>query len=290
MLRAILLLLGLAMASAPALAQADLAALRQAAEAGDPDAAFDYGYELTFPETGDPDPVTGRYWLSRAADAGNPSASYVMGLIHLDGIGTDPDPQAARPFFRQAWAAGDAPAGLMLAEILLYDTDDGEAQARTILEALLANEDVGALARLTLADSLFFPGSGLPADRPRAVQLASEALSMDPGLGEAHYLLGIAAMEGIGRPADPAAALAHWREGARGGDTYAMTALADTLADGAAGDPDPVEAQALYASAAALGDAEAETLARDLAAALTPQQQTEAQRRRDAWLAELGGG
>lgn len=289
MLRAIMLCLGLVLAGAPGLAQADPAALRQAAEAGDPDAAFDYGYELTFPETGDPDPVTGRYWLSRAADAGNPSAAYVMGLIHLDGIGTDPDPQAARPFFRQAWEAGDAPAGLMLAEVLLYDMPDGEAQARTILDALLADEDVGALARLTLADSLFFPGPDLPADRPRAVRLAGEALAMDPELSEAHYLLGIAAMEGIGRPADPAAGLVHWREGARAGDTYAMTALADALAAGAAGDPDPVEAQALYASATALGDAEAEAQAREFAAALTPEQQIEARQRRDAWLAEIGG-
>jgi len=288
MLRAILLLLGLAMAGAPALAQADLAALRQAAEAGDPDAAFEYGYELTFPESGDPDPVTGRYWLSRAAEAGNPSASYVMGLIHLDGIGTEPDPQAARPFFRQAWEAGDAPAGLMLAEILLYDIDDGEAQARTVLNALLADADVGALARLTLADSLFFPGPDLPADRPRAAELAGEALAMDPDLAEAHYILGIAAMEGIGRPAEPAAALTHWRNGARAGDTYSMLALADALADGAAGDPDPVEAQALYASAAALGDAEADTLARELAAGLSAEEQTEARRRRDAWLAEIG--
>lgn len=287
-MRAVFFALFLGLAGSVAGAQTDNAALRRAAESGDPQAAYAYGYALVFPQSGDPDPARGRHWLEQAAASGNPDASYLLGVIYLDGIDTEPDTDTARAFFRQAWDAGDGPAGLMLAEILLYDTEGAGTDARAILETLTGDADVGALARLTLADALFFPVSDIDPDRVRATRLAREALAMDPGLIEAHYLLGIAAMEGIDRPSEPAAAIEHWRSGSLGGDTLAMLALADTLADGTTGEPDPVGALALYSTAAALGDPDGQDAADQIAPTLSPDQQAMADSQRETWLAAIG--
>jgi hypothetical protein len=286
MFRALLAATSLLALSPAVLAQPD-PALRAAAEAGDADAAFDYGYELTFPETGEPDHLTGRYWLTRAADGGSVPANYILGQIYLEGIGTDPEPDRARAFFELAWQAGDVPAGYALAELLLYDYEGEEAAAIVILEALLDDPDMGPLARLSLADTLFF-GSDDDRQAVRAVALAREALDQDPSLTSAHYLLGIAAMEGLGRAPDPQAALQHWRDGTMGGDTLAMLALADALMDGVAGEPDPVEARALYGVAAAFGDPDAEDAIAGLDAGLTEQQRSAATIREGVLLDAIG--
>ncbi|WP_203290791.1 tetratricopeptide repeat protein [Maricaulis parjimensis] len=286
MLRQTLCALSLALSAGSLLAQTDLASLRSAAEAGDRGAAFDFGYELTFPETGSPDYETGRYWLTRAADADLAYANYVLGQIYLDGIGTDADPDRARAFFELAWHAEDAAAGYALAELLLYDYEDEESEAFALLETLADDPDFGALARLTLADALFF-GSEDAADIARAVELAGTALALDPGLTNAHYLLGIAAMEGLGREVDGGAALDHWMQGSRGGDTLAMLALADALMDGVSGETDPVEARAWYGVAASFGDDDALDTIETLDASLPPETLAQARARMDTLLTEI---
>lgn len=286
MMRATLCALSLALSAGTLSAQTDIASLRSAAEAGDAEAAFDYGYELTFPETGTPDFDTGRYWLTRAADADLAHANYMLGQIYLDGIGTEADPDRARAFFELAWQAGDPAAGYALAELLLYDYDGERDAAFIILEALADDPGFGALARLAQADALFF-GSEADADAVRAVELAETALALDTYLTDAHYLLGIAAMEGLGRETDPDAALDHWRLGSEAGDTLAMLALADALLDGIAGDADPVEARAWYSVAAAFGDAEAAGSLETLDASLPPESLALARSRTDALLAQF---
>ncbi len=287
MMRATLCALSLALSAGTLSAQTDIASLRSAAEAGDAEAAFDYGYELTFPETGTPDFDTGRYWLTRAADADLAHANYMLGQIYLDGIGTGADPDRARAFFELAWQAEDPAAGYALAEMLLYDFEGETDAAFAILETLADDPEFGALARLTQADALFF-GSEDPADAVRAIELASLALALDPYLTDAHYLLGIAAMEGLGRDTDPASALQHWRLGSEGGDTLAMLALADGLLDGVTGEADPVEARAWYGVAAAFGDEEALDRLDVLDAGLPPETLAEARSRTEALLAQFG--
>ena len=286
MLRVTLCALSLALGAGSLQAQSDITSLRSAAEAGNPEAAFDYGYELTFPETGTPDYDTGRYWLTQAADADLAYANYVLGQIYLDGIGTEADPDRARAFFELAWQAEDAAAGYALAELLLYDYEGEEAEAFALLDALADDPEFGALARLTQADALFF-GSEDAAELSRAVELASTALALDPGLINAHYLLGIAAMEGLGQETDPETALDHWRQGSEGGDTLAMLALADALLDGVAGEADPVEARAWYGVAAAFGEEDALDSLETLDASLPPETLAQARSRTEALLAQF---
>ncbi|MHA6287706.1 tetratricopeptide repeat protein [Maricaulis sp. CAU 1757] len=269
----------LLVASAMVLASASPPARAQSEAPG----AFDRGYQLTFPETGNPDYAAGRDWLGRAATAGDPAAHYMLGLIHRDGLGTPENLPLARQHFEAGWQAGDSVSGYNLAELLLFRFDGETAVARALLEELLEDPDVGALAHLSLADALMFYGTD-PSDAARAIGLARTALTRDDRLIEAHYILGIGAMEGLAGAADPAAALTHWQTGARAGDPYAMLALADVLLEGRVGAPDPVQAVALYTAAARLGHPDAAGLAAQHSAWLSATQRSAAESAAAAWL------
>ena len=277
----------LLLAGSLAFAQTDTPPTREAiaaaAEAGEPGAAFDYGYELTFPSSGEPDYATGRYWLDRSANAGNPAASHILGLVYRDGIGVDADMDQARRFFSQGWEAGSSASGFALAELMIFDGEGEVDAAIAILEQLADDDQVGPIAQLTLADALFFFQESRDSDA-RAIGLASAALARNPELVEANYLIGIGAMEGLGREADPAAAMSFWRRGALGGDPYSMIALADATRDGASGQPDPVEALSLYQAAARLGDPQAADEAEALSRELSIQQRAAAEARVSDWL------
>ena len=261
--------------------------LRELAESGDPEAAFDYGYDLTFPESGEPDTVTGRYWLIQAANEGYAPANALLGVIYRDGFGVDPDIDRARAFLELAWSAQDAIAGHELAELLLYDFPDERAAAIEILESLLGNVDIGPVASLTLAESLMFEGS-TETEFARAVTLARDALDRDPDLARAHYILGIGAAEGYAGPIDQAGARRAWNAGADASDSLALIALAETWLDDDWGSPDPVQAYFLYTVAADLGDSDAADAAETLGRTLDADGRADAEGRRAAWERRLG--
>ena len=261
--------------------------LRELAESGDPEAAFDYGYDLTFPESGEPDTVTGRYWLIQAANEGYAPANAILGVIYRDGFGVDPDIDRARAFLELAWSAQDAIAGHELAELLLYDFPDERAAAIEILESLLGNVDIGPVASLTLAESLMFEGS-TETEFARAVTLARDALDRDPDLARAHYILGIGAAEGYAGPIDQAGARRAWNAGADASDSLALIALAETWLDDDWGSPDPVQAYFLYTVAADLGDSDAADAAETLGRTLDADGRADAEGRRAAWERRLG--
>jgi len=261
--------------------------LRELAESGDPEAAFDYGYDLTFPESGEPDTVTGRYWLIQAANEGYAPANAILGVIYRDGFGVDPDIDRARAFLELAWSAQDAIAGHELAELLLYDFPDERAAAIEILESLLGDVDIGPVASLTLAESLMFEGS-TETEFARAVTLARDALDRDPDLARAHYILGIGAAEGYAGPIDQAGARRAWNAGADASDSLALIALAETWLDDDWGSPDPVQAYFLYTVAADLGDSDAADAAETLGRTLDADGRADAEGRRAAWERRLG--
>lgn len=261
--------------------------LRELAESGDPEAAFDYGYDLTFPESGEPDTVTGRYWLIQAANEGYAPANAILGVIYRDGFGVDPDIDRARAFLELAWSAQDAIAGHELAELLLYDFPDERAAAIEILESLLGDVDIGPVASLTLAESLMFEGS-TETEFARAVTLARDALDRDPDLARAHYILGIGAAEGYAGPIDQAGARRAWNAGADASDSLALIALAETWLDDDWGSPDPVQAYFLYTVAADLGDSDAADAAETLGRTLDADGRADAESRRAAWERRLG--
>jgi hypothetical protein len=274
-----------AVAAAPALAQPPQE-LRAQAEAGDAHAAYEYGYALTFPFEGEADYAAGRNWLERAAQAGESEAVYALGLIYRDGVGVAADLNRARTYFQGGWSAGFAPAGLALAELDLYAFGQARPEALQVLDALSNDENLGPRARLSLAEALFFGVAGAP-DAARAVGLAQSAVAADPNLAQAYYMLGVAAMEGAGRVADPAEARALWLRGAQGGDTLAMMALGDAHALGRGGAVDMVEARALFGAAAAIGEPGAAEAVAAIDEELTPQQRAQAEQRQAALLGAL---
>ncbi|MAC89534.1 hypothetical protein [Maricaulis sp.] len=287
MLRVCLLAGIMALTGATASAQTPPPSLREQAEAGDPVAAFEFGYSLTFPEDGEPDTVTGRYWLVQAANAGHQPANHMLGVVYRDGFGVGADIDRARAFFELAWQAGDTVAGHDLAELMLYDYGDERDVAVEILEAILGDVDAGPAASLTLAETLMFDGDG-EADAVRAVTLARDALDRDGELYRAHYLLGIGAAEGLSGPVDQAAARLAWEAGSAAGDTLALIALADSWLDPDWGVNDRGEAMALYALAGELGDDQAAAMAAELVDDLDEAETERADLRRRAWENRMG--
>jgi TPR repeat protein len=287
MLRVCLLAGLVALTGAPVSAQPPTPSLREQAETGDVEAAYAYGYSLSFPEEGEPDTVTSLYWLARAADQDYPPANYMLGVLYRDGFGVDPDIDRARAFFELAWQAGDPVAGHDLAELMLYDYDNEREEAVTLLESLLSDPEIGPLARLTLAETLMFD-SEAEEDAIRAVMLAGDVLTQQPDLVRAHYLIGIGAAEGINGSVDRDAARQAWEAGTYMSDGLATTALADSWLDPDWGEPNPVEALALYRLAAEMGDDTAADAADALATSIGPAALEEADARQSAWMARMG--
>lgn len=287
MLRVCLLAGLVALTGAPVSAQPPTPSLREQAETGDVEAAYAYGYSLSFPEEGEPDTVTSLYWLARAADQDYPPANYMLGVLYRDGFGVDPDIDRARAFFELAWQAGDPVAGHDLAELMLYDYDNEREEAVTLLESLLSDPEIGPLARLTLAETLMFD-SEAEEDAIRAVMLAGDVLTQQPDLVRAHYLIGIGAAEGYGGPVNHEAARTAWEAGAEAGDSLALMALADSWLDPEWGEPDPVEALALYQLADEIGGTDTAEATTALAASLAPDALQRAASRREAWMIRMG--
>lgn len=286
MLRLVTLAVSAALLASPVSAQDNVDDMRIAAEAGDSSAAFNYGYALTFPESGDPDFAIGRYWLVQAADEGVAEANHVLGLIYRDGIGTDAELDRARSFFELAWHARNTSAGLDLADLLVYDYE-GEAEAGlAIYRQLSTRNDVGAFAQLRLSEALMFGPESIE-DTGAALTAARAALAADPDLAGANYVLGIGAITGMEGDADAVAARAFWQAGSNGGDPLSMAALAQAMLDGDGGDVDQVEALALLYTAATLGDLDAAERAGEIEDQLEEAQLTAAEQRSAHYLEQL---
>jgi TPR repeat protein len=257
--------------------------LQAAAEAGDADAAYEHGYALTFPAEGTPDYDAGRQWLLQSANDGQSGAHHILGVIYRDGIGVTSDMGQARSHFEAAWTLGDPVAALALAELLVFELPGETVNGVSLLDDLQSDEIVGADARFMLAELLFFGVVG-SRDETRGVLLAEQALEIRPDLFDAYYLVGIGAMEGVGRDADPERARALWSQGARGGDTLSMLALADALRDGRGGAVDAIEALALYGAADAMGHPDAYEAYLELDAVLNEDERSSARRRMTEFL------
>lgn len=87
--------------------QSELDELRQAANAGEPEAQAVLGLAYTLGELGlRADDQQAAIWFRRAADQGNPMAQYVLGLMYEEGRGVPRNIRKARQWFRKAAAAG----------------------------------------------------------------------------------------------------------------------------------------------------------------------------------------
>lgn len=92
----------------PADVEASLHWLVGAARAGDARAALEFGIMAL--EDGDSDPAVGASYVRQAAEAGIPEAMHNMGLLHLRGRGVPEDGAVAAEWFRRAAALGHEPS------------------------------------------------------------------------------------------------------------------------------------------------------------------------------------
>lgn len=238
--------------------------------------------------------ATGAAWsqndiqtLTAQAQAGDAEAHHALGQAYLNGDGVPADVALARTHFEAGWAAGDVVSGLDLAELILFEFEAESQAALNILNPLTEDEAYGAIASLILAEALFF-GPPEISDEARALTLARSAVDRDPDLAAAYFLLGIGVYEGIGSDASALQAMAVWSQGASGGDIPSMLALADSLRNGDAGSVDLIEARALYATAAALGDDGAADMVVGLDEQMSESERAESAQRTQTLLAGIG--
>jgi TPR repeat protein len=202
---------------------AGMAALEQAATAGDARAQAALGKILLDGYYLPAEPERARAYLEQAAGAGNGAAQEALGSALLWGGALGRDPERARALLEAAASSGRSSAQALLGEQLLGGwvlPRDVEA-GLPLLEQAIGAGDVKA--RLALGAFLLY-GIALPADAPRALALFEEAAAAGNGTGLAQY--GEALMWKL---SDPPAAEAYLR---RAGEMGVGAAWA-TLAEGA---------------------------------------------------------
>lgn len=223
-------------AAAPALDIAELEALVQAAEDGDPESQFYMGRLRLEGGNGLEKSVsTAAEWFLKAAQGGLASAQYTLGMLLMAGDDEGklkPDPEAAAGWLEVAANNGDAQAqyfyGLlcMKGEVVPLDMDkattmfgnaaeQGLAQAQHTIGMLLldtppdaAEEKVWAAHWLNKAADqnhgpsqleiakMFLYGVGMEKDPALAAQWCSSAANN--GILEAQYMMGVFLLSGTG--------------------------------------------------------------------------------------------
>jgi localization factor PodJL len=100
------------------------AALRTAANKGDPGAAFEIGIRYAEGKGVAPDYVTAAKWYERAAQGGIVPATFRLGTLNEKGLGLKKDIDAARGYYLQAAEKGSAKA---MHNLAVLDADGGGA-------------------------------------------------------------------------------------------------------------------------------------------------------------------
>ncbi|HYC72478.1 MAG TPA: LysM peptidoglycan-binding domain-containing protein [Opitutaceae bacterium] len=267
-------LLALAPAGLPAQSAADVAALRQKAEAGDPEAQVTLGNLYAAGRGVAADAAQAVRWYREAAEKGMAGAHLNLGLAYEAGRGVAADERQAFRHFLMAAEQGLPAAQLQVGNMYAA----GRGVAEDAFEANLwfrqAAEKGVPEAQFNLALA-YEAGRGVRKDENQAVRWYQVAA--DRGLAPAQFRLGVMREEGRGGPENPAAAAALYRAAAEQGYAPAQNNLGLLLAQGAVGvAKDPVQGHAWLALAAEGG---VPAPARDLVAqTLSPEQRAAADR------------
>ncbi len=88
--------------------KADMAALTQAAEAGDVEAQFELGSRYAVGKDVAEDATEAAKWYEKAAEGGHGMAQYVLGVCYEHGVGVEENAEVAKGWFEKA-AAQDIP-------------------------------------------------------------------------------------------------------------------------------------------------------------------------------------
>ena len=188
-----------------------------------------------------------------AADQGDRRAMVEAGLMIASGQGLPrADYIEAATWFKKASDQGEPEGMRLYAECLLdgLGVPVNEAEAARLYSSAIALGDVPAKSKLA---QLYRSGRGVPKrDLETAFRLFKEAA--DDGFLEAQGNLGVMYMNAESVPADPAKAVALWKDGAQRGDEICMFFYAMSLENGALGKPDLGAATEWYRKAARLGN------------------------------------
>jgi TPR repeat protein len=249
-------------------------------------ARYALGYLFLKGEGVDRDPAQAARQLARAAREGHPDAQYNIGLLHLEGRGVAADPDRGRLYLERAAAQDHAPALTALGR-MLADGTHGEPDPERARNLLQRARTLGhAPAATGLGSLLEREAEAVAAAEPEAADaLRAQALDLyragaEGGDGDAMTRLGWLHLQGVGVPADRAAARV-WFERAAEAEHPRGTAFLAWLLE-TEPTPDLARAGELYGAAARLGEAHA----RDRLAELALQAVREPERRDRglAWL------
>lgn len=208
--------------------------LRQAAQAGDADAAFQLS--LLMMEAEKPDYAAITVWLEKAAEQRHPYATY--NLLRLrEAAGTSFE----RHLQQYSWLAE---AGLLPAQLGLLEYYADRNDPQNVYWARQVAEQGHPFGQYLLAVHHHLCGEP---DLERARELYHQAAAQ--GLHAAHWQLGQIYRHGIGTPPDNVRAALHLRQAAENGFIAAQTMLGDLMAG-----QNQCEALQWYRTAAANGD------------------------------------
>lgn len=227
--------------------------LRQAADAGVPQAALYYARGLLGSDTNDY--ATALRYL-RKAETVVPEAAAEIGLILAEGRpGVPADPAAGAAAFERAAKTGSAMGQYLYAISLQTGTGTARDPAAAIAWLEKSSAQNLPMAQLRLGQALYF-GSGVAADYRRALLLLEQAAAA--GETGAFNALGLYYGDGLAVAEDAARATGYFRRGAELGDPRAQANLGLALMGGIGVAEDHREAARWLAPAAAAGIPEAE--------------------------------
>ncbi len=226
---------------AAATAEPYLAALRAAAEGGEPFAQYLWGTVLLRGIGVAKQGEAGGAWLRKAAEKGEPWALYNLGYMAQHGDGAEEDLDEALRWYQRAAEAGHPVAMLSLANLLLDEASPLRQPAAGVPWLARAAEKglPGAVAWYSAL--LYYGVPGVPADPARARPWLEKAAA----LGESRGLFDLAAslLMGLGGPPDEVRAVKLLEQAGERGNARAFWQLAwqatlgrGTVHDGKAGE------------------------------------------------------
>ena len=216
-----------------------LAAMRLAAELGDPNAQFNLG-RMHYTGNGLPqDDVVARRWLSPAAEQGQPRAQTFLGILYIKGRSVAQDMVTGQMWLTIAAAQGDL-LGRQVSENNAKEMSEAQvAEAEKRAKDWLAAFEARLAARLAsyrARGSQSVQAAAVPALKPppnpaeeRAAALRQAA---EAGDAKAQARLAMFYLEGLGVKPDLAEAVRWTRAAAEQGHARSQVYLASSLIDG----------------------------------------------------------
>ena len=180
------------------------------------------GWDLIYPDSGEPDYAAARPLFEQAAELGNADALNELGLMYNDGNGVEQDYGKARAYYEQAAELGSQYAmcnlGWMYEHGQGVEADGKKAAALYEQAAELGNAD----AMRNLAQ-LYYDGNGVEQDYKKAAAWFQKAA--DLGNDEAMFSIGYMYKNGEGVEQDYGKAREYYELAAERGNYMAMNNL-----------------------------------------------------------------